>query len=335
MLTVAFLAVAAILSFVIYIAECDNGPPYNTYVSTVQAVIPVLIISGMDVGRPPATLCGLLCSYLLMIGGILYIAVVTAMITTESILFRLRRGISMGKVKFERHILICGWVNRARDILDQLFAPDLKKHSPVVIVDQNIEESPMDHPLLMVIKGDPTETAVLEQVNAHKAKSAIILADREDGDPNAADARNLLIVLAIETLQPEIYSCVEVLNPDNKKHFERAGVDEVISVAEISNHLVVQAALNPGVSKLVSEMLTFGKGEEIYEKPVPPAFVGKSFADLATVLMRDRAMVLIGVRSDVGLVTSQRSRWQFKDGDMVFVLSEDEPEDLERLAAPA
>lgn len=333
MLTVMFLIVAAVLSFCIYVLERDNGPPYETYISTVQAVIPVLIISGMDVQRPPETLGGLLCSYLLMIGGILYIAVVTATITTESILFRLRRGISMGKVKFERHILICGWVDRARDILEQLFAPDLKEHSPVVIVDPNIEEAPMNHPLLKVIKGDPTETAVLEQVNARQAKSAIVLADRETGDPNAADARNLLIVLAIETLQPEIYSCVEVLNPDNKKHFQRAGVDEVISVAEISNHLVLQAALNPGVSHLISDMLSFGEGEEIYEKPVPPAFVGKTFADLANVLMRQRAMVLIGVQSDGEIVTSKRSGWQFKAGDMVFVLAEDEPIGLERLAA--
>jgi voltage-gated potassium channel len=193
----------------------------------------------------------------------------------------------------------------------------------------------LDHPLLKVIQGDPTESAVLEQVNARQAKSAIILADRENGDPNAADARNLLIVLAIETLQPDIYSCVEVLNPDNKKHFARAGVDEVISVSEISNHLVVQAALNPGVSNLISDMLSFGKGEEIYEKPVPPAFVGKTFADLATVLMRERDMVLIGVQSNGEIVTSNRTRWQFKKGDMVFVLAEDEPIGLEEVAVPA
>jgi len=337
-LTVLFLLVVVVLSYGIHIFECgrhEEADDYETYWKTVQTIIPVLVISGMDVRELPESLFGLLCSYLLMICGILYIAVVTAMITTESILFRLRRGISMGKITFERHILICGWVSRARDILNQLFAADLKEHSPVVIVDQHIEESPMDHPLLKVIKGDPTEMAVLEQVNAGQAKSAIILADRENGDPNAADARSLLIVLAIETLQPDIYSCVEVLNPDNKRHFARAGVDEVISVAEISNRLVVQAALNPGVSNLISDMLSFGEGEEIYEKPVPPAFVGKTFADLATNLMRQRHMVLIGVRSEGVIVTSNRSRWRFKAGDMVFMLAEDEPAGLEKLAAPA
>ena len=84
----------------------------------------------------------------------------------------------MGKITFENHILLCGWVARARDILRQLFAPDLKEHRPVVIIDPDIEESPMDHPLLKVIRGDPVETEVLEQANAKEAHAAIVLADQ-------------------------------------------------------------------------------------------------------------------------------------------------------------
>jgi voltage-gated potassium channel len=333
--TIAFVIVSLALSLAVYLFERRHGPPYETYFSTLKAVIPVLIISGMDVSPPPESFGGLLCSYVLMVLGIVYIAVLTAVITTEFVLHKLSRGISMGTVKFENHILMCGWVKGSRELLKQLFAPDLKEHSPVVIVDPDIEEAPLDHPLLKVVKGDPADTAVLERANARRAKAAIILADREAGDANASDARSALIALAVETIHPQIYSCVEVLNPENKKHFEHAHVDEVISVTEISNHLVVQAALNPGVASLIADMLSFGEGEEVYEAPVPPAFVGKTFADLAIALLRERGMVLIGTRSDGEIVRSQRSRWRFKPGDAIFVLSEEEPTDLQGVQCQA
>ena len=333
--TVLFLIVTMGLSFEVYLYEREFGPPYDTYPNTLKAVIPILIISGMDVERHPTSAAALLCSYLIMIAGVAYIAVVTAAITTEFVLSRMKQGASMRRIKFQNHILICGWTSRSREVLNQLFAPDLKEHSPVVIVDPDIGEPPIDHPLLKVIRGDPTDSAVLKRANAARAKAAILLADRENGDPNAADARNLLIALAIETFQPDIYSCVEVLNPDNIVHFQRANVDEVISVSEISNYLVVQAALNPGLSTMIVDMLRFGEGEEVYRVPVPEAFVGKTFADLASTLIREREMVLIGVYSDGVLVRSHRCRWQFKPGDTIFVLAEDQPMGLENLQLEA
>jgi len=330
-----FVVVTLGLAYEVHVFEREHGPPYDTYLNTLKGIIPILIISGMDIDKHPESVGGLLCSYLLMVSGIGYIAIITAAITTEFVLCRLSRGLAMGKIKFENHILICGWTGRSREVLNQLFAPDLQDHSPVVVIDANIDEAPMDHPLLKVIRGDPTDATVLKRANAERAKAAILLADRESGDPNAVDAQNLLIALAIETFQPDIYSCVEVLNPDNAVHFQRANVDDVISVSEISNYLIVQAALNPGVSSLIVDMLRFGEGEEVYGLTVPEAFVGSSFADLASVLMRERGMVLIGVFSDGSLVRSERCRWQFKPGDTVFVLAEDQPTGLENLQRQA
>jgi len=332
--TTLFVVVSLGLAFEIHLAERDQGPPYDTFSSTLKGIIPVLIISGMDVPQPQ-TLAGLLCSYLLMILGVVYIAVLTAAITTEFVIYRLGWGLTMGKVKFEKHILICGWMDRSREVLNQLFAPDLADPRPVVIIDPQIKAPPLDHPLLKAVQGDPTDWTVLEQANARHAKSAIILADRQAGDPNAADARSLLIALAVETLQPDVYSCVEVLNPDNVVHFERANVDEVISVSEISNRLVVQAALSPGVSKVIVDMLTFGEGEEVYKVPVPEAFVGSTFAELAGVLMSERGIVLIGVLSGGEVIRSERCRWTFKPQDAVFVLAEDQPTGLEELRRTA
>lgn len=326
--TAMFFVACLTLSYMMYWFEQENGLPYDSYLTTLKNIIPVLIISGMDVPQPHS-FGGLVVSYLLMIVGILYIALFTAVVTTDLVQTQLSRGITMGKIKFEDHILICGWVKRSRAILDQLFSPDLQEIHPVVIVASDIEEPPMDHPCLKIVRGDPTDEAVLIRANARHARTAIILANHEDCDAGVSDARNLLIALAVEHLQPEIYSCVEVIDPSNIVHFRRVNVDEIISVTEIGNQLLVQAAVCPGASRLVADMLTFGEGEEVYQAGVPQPFVGKSFADLAATLAKEHDMVLVGVSSGGQIVNSHRSRWIFKPGDTIFVLAEDEPGNMQ------
>lgn len=321
--TAAVLLAAVLFSFIFYLSEHDNGPPYDSFFGTMRS-IPILIMSGYDV-EPPKSLVALLCSYLLMLLGIVYVTIFTAIVATYFIETRLQRGISMGKIHFKDHILVCGNMQRARAILDQLFSPDLREVSPVALIHPSIEASPMDHPMLRVIKGDPVNAEILEQANARHAKAAIILADTEEMDSNAADAKNLLIALSIETFQPEIYSCVEVLNPRNVVHFDRVNVDEVVSVASIGNSLVVQSALNPGVSRFLEEILSFNEGDEIYRLPVPPKFVGKTFADLAATLAQCHEVVLIGVVAD-GRAVSNPTKRVFEKEDNIFVLAGDKPD---------
>lgn len=333
--TVMVLAVLLWVGFH-YFETTHPDTQFESYSQTLKGML-ILVISGYDIDPEPQSEAALLCAFLLMLTGLGYVTLLGVVFTAALVESKLRKGLTVKKVPFENHILLCGRVKNAREILDQLFAPDLKTHHPVVIIDPHIEEAPRDHPDLAVIQGDPTETAVLEQANAKRACAAIILADRENENVNVADARSLLIVLAIETIQPEIYSCVEVLNPDNAVHFRRVNADEEIPVAKVSNSLVVQSALNPGLSRIITDMLTFGEGEELYRLAVPPAFVGKTFTDLGTTLMQQEAMVLIGVASEDGqrIVNSHRAKYVFQEEDYIFVLAEDEPEGLDHLQPEA
>jgi voltage-gated potassium channel len=328
--TALFLLVAGLLSIVFYLFEVRAGspPPYDTYLGTVRGIL-ILVLSGFDI-EPPTSVGAFICGYLLMASGIVYIGLFTAIIAGSFVEFRLRKGITVGKINFSDHILLCGWVRHSAQIVDQLFASDLKVHSPVVMISPDAEEAPRDYPLLKVIRGDPTETAVLEQANAREAKAAIVLANH-DSDPSDADARSLLIALAIETLQPEIYSCVEVLNPQNAIHFHRANVDEVISVTDIGNSLIVQAALNPGISRFISGILTFGDGDELYRIPAPAAFIGRTFLELSEWLISEHNMVLVGTCSNDSdsIDRSKLGQIRFSEGDNVFVLAEDQPENLD------
>jgi len=147
--TALFLLVAGSLSVVFYFFEVRAGSPapYDTYLGTVKGIL-ILVLSGFDI------------------------------VAGSFVEFRLRRGITVGKINFSDHILLCGWVRHSAQIVDQLFAPDLKVHSPVVMISPDAEEAPRDYPLLRVIRGDPTETAGLDQANAREATCSSHLRSR-------------------------------------------------------------------------------------------------------------------------------------------------------------
>jgi voltage-gated potassium channel len=331
--TIILLLIVVFVSITFYLFEKEYGAPYDTYSGTLKGIL-VLVMSGFDV-EPPNSAVALVGAYFLMGAGIVYIGLLTSIIVVSVLESHLRKGIHVGNIKYKDHILVCGWHKSFKNLLSQLFAEDLKKHHPVVIIDASIEQAPTDYPLLKVIKGDPTDNDVLEQANAREARSAIILADRKSTDPNEADSRSLLIALAVETLQPAIYSCVEVLNPENVVHFKRINVDEVISISDISKHLIVQSALNPGISKLIMDMITFGEGEELYCVDIPPQCVGKTFVDLSVTLVKEHNIILVGVISNGKVLGADRTKWRFQEGDAIFILAEDEVKDLNSIKMDA
>ncbi|NNG15790.1 MAG: hypothetical protein HKM89_04855, partial [Gemmatimonadales bacterium] len=132
--TALFLLVAWVLSVVFYFFEVRAGShaPYDSYLSTIRGIL-ILVLSGFDV-EPPTSVGAFICGYLLMASGIVYIGIFTAIIAAGFIEFRLRRGITVGQVNFRDHILLCGWVRRSAQIIDQLFASDLRVHAPVVMI---------------------------------------------------------------------------------------------------------------------------------------------------------------------------------------------------------
>jgi len=327
--TLILLATIGVASFVFYRFERLHGPPYDDYWVAIEAVT-VLALSGFDV-QHPRTFAGWCCAYVTLGFGICYIALLTGVVAGRIVSNKMQHGITSGGLRVNKHIILCGWLHRSKDLLEQLFAPDLTDPSPVVIIDPEIEAAPLDHPLLHVIRGNPTDSAVLKQAGIDRAVAAIVLADRSTLDLNAADARSLLIVPAIETLNPKVRTCVEVLNPENAVHFRRVNTDEIISVTEVTDHLVLQAALCPGAGELISDMLRFDEGEEIYSKPVPPAFVGRTVADLSIALLHHHNVLLIGIRSDNRIIRHKRAAHILKAEDTIYVLADNRDLALQRL----
>lgn len=288
------------------------------------------------------TKVGMLASLLV---SLLFVAVVTAKITSVFVEFVARGGSIVKRVNFSKHIIICGWNFQGKKIVEKLQNRDLKTRKNVVIL-ANLNTRPVQDEGVEFIEGDPTQDEYLINAGVNKASSVIVLSDLRK-EANEADAEALMIVLAVESLNRKVHTSVQLLNSSNRIHLERAHADEIICLDQLGGSLSVASSLNPGVSNIVTELLTFNSGSEFYryDREFSDEIFGKEFSEVVSILAK-RKMILLGVEIDDSpeirqrlsidilhkvedenrlIIVNPQSSYKIQQGDALFVIAESEP----------
>ena len=161
----------------------------------------------------------------------------------------------------------------------------IKDKKPILIVSENISDIEFTdddiYNNVYIVNGDPSNVKILKRANIVDADTAITLA--ESKEIASADVTSLTIALAIESLNARVHTVVELMNENNKEHFERAGVDEVIAVSEITERLLVQGTVTHGITQLFLHLLTYSEqSNETYRLPLPESWDGLTFGKLLT-----------------------------------------------------
>ncbi len=317
-------------SLLLYAAESGTGNRnFATYGATIRTIM-ILFISGFEISdAPPQSLLGTLAAFGAVVTGLTSLGLFIAEIASGLVVTKLRGRTGMKPLNLSKHILICGWTKDVPAIIQDLLSEDVKVKRDIVIVDPELEQCPIDDPNVHFVKGDPTDNETLMRAAILTADTAILLADKASTNYNLEDSKNILTALAVETLNRDVHTCVEILNPRNYKHLERAHVDEIICTTEIGNRLITQPALNHGYSKFFNEITSFGEGSEIYRVKLAARFKGKSFAELGAELLKEHKMVLLAIESGGELNINPQKELLVGEDDFAFVLAEDFPDELQ------
>lgn len=280
-----------------------------------------------------------------LIASLTFLAIITAKITSSLMEFIRRGGSMKKKVKFSGHIIICGWNFQGERIVNHLLSPDQKLCRQIVIL-ANLEQRPVKDERIDFIMGDPTQDDDLVRAGVMRADSVIVLSDFCK-EPNDADAEALMVTLAVESINRNVHTCVQLLNSANYMHLERAHADEIICLDQLGGNLVVASALNHGVSHIVSELLTFNVGSEFYryDGHISDEIMGKEFVEVVQVLANRRIILLAVETNDSAdlrqqlstdifyksteegrvMVVNPQSQYKIQQGDALFVIAESEP----------
>jgi len=283
-----------------------------------------------------------------LIVSIVFLAVITGKITSVFVEFCRTGGCIVKMVDFSNHIIICGWNSQGERIVDELLSSEIKSHRKIVVL-ANCETRPLKEEKVEFVRGDPIQDEALIRAGIKKANSAIVLSDLAK-PANEADSESLMIILAVESLNRKVHSCVQIVNSSNRVHFERAHADEIICLDQIGGNLVVASALNHGTSQVISELLTFNAGSEFYrhEDPLSEELIGKEFSEAVRMLAQKR-IILLGIETDDSeklrqelqgdilnsfemesriVIVNPQNQYNIRQGDALFIIAESAPSEL-------
>lgn len=243
-------------------------------------------------------------------------------ITSDQIKKYILEAKGMAHVNFTNHILICGWNERTRLLIENLTHKNLASKKYIVIIADNIDYNPVEKYNLQehyvkYVFGSPRDREILDKANIQEATTAIIIAQTDMTDPDPA---TILTVLAIEKYclkleedgvrkkEDNIYTIAEIIDPRNYQIAEDALVDQIISLGDIESKVFTQSVQNPGVLKFIDEIFTYNDYNDIYTFEIQ---------DSSTLLSKTYDEVLFTLRQyDILLLSinleSKRSKSQIR-----------------------
>ena len=272
----------------------------------------------------PVTLGGRLIAIFEMIFGVGILTTFSAIIASILVDQKIKQELGMSSYTFENHIILCEWNLRSRVILKELRLAPQTKEMPIVLI-ANIEIKPIEDENLFFIQGQVSDET-LNRANLIKAKTVIILGD-DSLDYTTRDAKVVLSTLTIESLNPNAYTIVELVDPSYVQICNRAKADQIIVGSELSSMLLAQEALNHGITKVVADLLSFQDGNQLYKIPIPKSQIGDCFIDVFMYMKQKYQSIVVAVQkgSDGEVISNPPTDYKLENSDYLIVIASDKP----------
>lgn len=168
------------------------------------------------------------------------------------------------------HILICGWNDRAANIINNLtstFAP--KSYNILILADidheKPIEKYEFDSRKVFYFKGMSSSYANLQAASIESAHSAIVMAGNKK--TLNGNYRSIFTVSALRDTtachSDDFQIIAELFYPNNANYFIDNKVNKLICLKDYSLRMLLHATINPGVSDILLNILSFNPPHKV------------------------------------------------------------------------
>ncbi|EAW36297.1 ion transporter [Lyngbya sp. PCC 8106] len=225
------------------------------------------------------------------------------------------------------HTIICGWNRKAEIIVREYKASGKNKNIPVVVIafvdNEHTIIDPALRSIVRFLNDDFTKVTVLEKAGVRRANTCIILSDKSHGrSEQDADARTILAALTAEKLNPNVYTCAELINREYASHLALGNVNAYVVSQEHSAFLLAQVALNHGLMEVFGELLSYQGGNHFYRIPLKSEWIGRTFLDLFIHLKQVHNAILIAVDESNGGSSVNPNDYTFKEDDQIILIAQ-------------
>lgn len=230
--------------------------------------------------------------------------------------------LGMQGTTFHNHIVVIGWTQFGKTVIDQLIRAGRK----VAIITKDKDNIDLMHELyakknVFILYSDYENFELLEKANIEKCSSVFINLEN--------DTDKLVYILNIKKHFHALQYIVTLENANLKQTFINAGVKYAISKNEIASRLLASYMFEPDVAQYSEEILAYPVTETDYDIKQFRILLGNPFIDQEYdktfyELKKNFNVILIGlVREEDGIKTVHKNpqdNFIIKEGDFLMMI---------------
>lgn len=211
--------------------------------------------------------------------------------TLEVLAERTRRQWRIGRWRsaVREHTVVVGYGTKGRHAVSTLFGQGVRPESIVVVDPQRkvVEQATLDG--LVGVVGDATRTDTLLRAELPRAARVVVAPDRDD--------TAVLVTLTVRQLNRKATVVAAVREDENAPLLRGSGADVVVTGSGSTGRLLGMSALSPHAGAVMEDLLTYGSGLDVVERPVTRAEAGgspRACADLVVAVVRGHRVLRYG-----------------------------------------
>ncbi|MDR6325019.1 voltage-gated potassium channel [Actinoplanes couchii] len=232
--------------------------------------------------------------------------------TLEVLTDQYRKGLRVARwrSKLKDHVIICGYGTKGRAAVAALLETGYEKNRIVIVENREGGVRQARAGGFVVIEGDATRSAVLNEADVKNAKSVIIATDRDEA--------SVLITLTVRQLTAgQVRIIAAVREQENAALLKQSGAHHVIVSSSTAGRLLGLTTTAPPLIDVVEDLLTPGQGMALAMRSAERAEVGRNPRELVTLvvaLIRRGKVLPLGGEQAVTIET----------GDLLVYIRDDE-----------
>jgi len=235
--------------------------------------------------------------------SLVLLAIFTAFIASSFIDVKLKERRGLSDIKEKKHILICGWNNSSKRILEFLNKMNPKNIPTVVLVNELAEselsaiQNNYSNLNLKFIRGDFTNRNILNKANVKEANHIILLYDESKPNSVPSDERTIIAAHNIAYLKTRGKISVQLKEEKYSSTLQRDRIRNVVIYDDVGGDILANSTLNPAVPDFIQETLKYADGKGFREINIPLEFISKTYDELFNFFKEKKDLVLLGITS--------------------------------------
>ena len=246
------------------------------------------------------------------------------------------------------HVIVCGHLdfNNLRSFLMEFFHQAHGQHKMTVLL---LSPSPPTKAVKLLFgrnglygerviffEGSALDEDDLQRLKFPKACAIFFLADKQSSDVHASDSETIMRILSCKNVCRQVPVFAQILLQETKNQAIIAGADYIVCLRELKMHILAASSLVRGFSTLFCNLFRnedfvydkeghwleeycHGISYEVYTFEFPPAFHGRSFAEVSYFIFKEWQSLLFGVQR-VDPVTKQINAYLNPVGSSDFII---------------